>query len=161
MKKVCIAITVIVAIAMLAVGIGITTSNRKKADEIYQNCLGMTFKGTEEDDHGFADNYAKGTLAVYAVHYLDEASCTLTFNEDGSVDWSKESDKVVLAFPKNLPEPEDYHYEDSGHYDSFQILIDLKGNVSLLLGETDKFDAAADSNNVLWRIWDFKGVDVH
>lgn len=158
-KKIYLTIAVIFAL-VIVIAISITISNNKKANEIYQNCLGLTFTGKNEDDNGFASDYRRGTLDEYNVYYLDETECTLTFNEDGTVDWFKESDGTVLAFPEIIEKPDDYHYEDSGSYDSFSFSVSLNGKIFLLLGE-ESFVVAVDENNVLWRIWDFKGADLH
>lgn len=161
MKK---TITIICVLLLVAAVVGftlITSANAKKAEEIHETFLGLTFRGTGEDDGGFARDYKNGELNEYATYWKTTTKCSLIFNEDGTVGYTQKVNEVVLAYPRIIEEPKDREYEDEGTYSSFEIKVEFDGDVILILGGREYVVWWDEEENRPLRIWDYKGVDLH
>lgn len=135
----------------------ITLHNQKRASEIYQNFLGQTFSGSEEDDNGFYSAYKNGTLNPYMTYYLNTEERTLTFHPNGTVSYTYSYDMDVLAYPKGNSKPKETHNEYDGTYDSFKVSVSLNGTVYVKIGSS-KYQVRVDSNNVPGAIYDYHGI---
>ncbi|MBE6037165.1 MAG: hypothetical protein E7223_06125 [Clostridiales bacterium] len=155
-RKLWIILGVTAAIIILILSV-ITIQNQKRAAEIYQNFLGQTFSGDEEDDNGFYDDYRRGDLNPYMVYYLNTEERTLTFNSDGTVYYTYSYDMDVLAYPKGSSKPKEMHNEYDGTYDSFKVSVSLNGTVYVKIG-SNKYRVWVDSNNVPDTIYDYHGI---
>ena len=116
MKKIITIICVLLLVGALVSFMLITSANTKKAEEIHDAFLGLTFRGTEEDDDGFSRDRKKGELDEYTTYWVTTTNCLLAFKEDGTVDYTQKVNKVVLAYPRFIEKPKDYEYEDKGTY---------------------------------------------
>lgn len=131
--------------------------NNKKAEEIYNNFLGQSFSGSIEDDDGFFSAYSNGNLNQYMTYYLTTEEETLRFNEDGTVYHTSLIDMTALAYPKSFPEPDGYHNEYDGTYDSFSVSVSSDGTVYVKIGY-HTCEVYVDSNNVPQSIYDYDGM---
>ena len=132
-------------------------ANKKKAAEIYDNFLGLSFSGSTEDDDGFSEAYYKGQLSQYTTYWNTTEENTLTFNEDGSVDYLSTYDMTVLAYPKSIAKPDGYHNEYEGTYNSFSVSVSFNGTAYLKIG-IDTYELLVDSDNIPKAIYDYDGM---
>lgn len=144
-------------IVLVAVIITKSSANAKKADEVYANFLGKTFEGEFYDDDGFGAAYRNGTLNEYSIYWLDTDERKVTFNEDGSVYYYCCSDLSVLAYPKNISEPEGVHNEYDGTYSSFSVNVTFGGKVYVRLGGTS-YEVRVDENNIPQKILNYHDI---
>ena len=151
----------LVFLSIITVCSSITYSNNKKAEEIYNNFLGLSFSGTDEDDNGFYSGYSRGDLDSYKVYYLEKTKERLVFNEDGTVYYESSISNTVLAYPKFYSiAPSGYNDSYDGTYDSFEVLVSFDGTVYVKFG-SNKCRISVDSNNVPQAIYDYFDVDLH
>ena len=151
----------VVCCAALAIAIVVpvskTITNKKIANEIYNNFLGKTFDGKIEDDDGFKNAYYHNSLNEYMIYWLTTDECSLTFLEDGTVHEKSVSDMTVLAYPKGMSKPENYHNEYEYIYSSFRVEVSLSGKVYIKIGAS-KYSVNVYSDNDPWAIVEY-GLD--
>ena len=157
-KKIAIiSIVGIVVLLVILILSAITSSNNKKAEEIYNNFLGQSFSGSIEDDDGFSRAYSNGNLNQYMTYWKTTDKKTLKFNNDVTVYYTSLHDMTVLAYPKSISEPDGYHNEYDGTYDSFSVYVSLDGTVYVKIGY-HTCEVSVDSNNVPQSIYDYDGM---
>ena len=147
----------IVVLSVILILSAITSSNNKKAEEIYNNFLGQSFSGSIEDDDGFSRAYSNGNLNQYMTYWKTTEEKTLKFNEDGTVYYTSLWDMTVLAYPKSISKPDGSHNEYDGTYDSFSVSVSLDGTVYVKIGY-HTCEVYVDSNNVPQSIYDYDGM---
>ena len=153
-----IAVCAIIAVAIISLILGSTISaNNKRADIIYQNFLGKTFDGEMEDDDGFAYAYMNNSLNEYMTYWKNTEERSLTFEKDGSVYYTSLYDMTVLAYPSSISEPEGFHNEYDGTYNSFKVRVTLGGEVYVDIGASS-YRVTVNDNNIPTKIHDYYGM---
>lgn len=161
MKKVITIIGIVLLIVAVVGFVLITSTNAKKAEEIHERFLGQSFRGTAEDDEGFARDARNGNLNGYTTYWKKTTKCALSFNEDGTVDYTYKYHQTPLAYPALLGKPEDSGYEHDGTYPSFEVKVELDGDIILLIGGEECVVMWDHLENRPDRIWGYKGVDLY
>ena len=153
-----IAVCAIIAVTIISLILGSTISaNNKRADIIYQNFLGQTFDGEMEDDDGFAYAYMNNYLNEYMTYWKNTEERSLTFEKDGSVYYTSLYDMTVLAYPSSISEPEGFHNEYDGTYNSFKVRVTLGGEVYVDIGASS-YRVTVNDNNIPTKIHDYYGM---
>lgn len=152
-----ISIISIVGLSMILIFSAITDSNNKKAEEIYHNFLDLSFSGSIEDDDGFASGYLNGDLDQYQIYRLTTEERTLKFNSDGTIYCTYTYDNTVLAHPKIISKPKNYHSESDYTHDSFSVYVSLGGKVYVTIGGAN-YKVSINSDNVPQSIYDYYGM---
>lgn len=150
----------VVFLSIILVGSSTSYSNNKRAEEIYNNFLGKSFSGTDEDDNGFYNDYIRGNLNSYKTYYLDKTQKRLVFNEDGTVYYENSLSSTVLSYPKSYGSaPSGFYDSYDGTYDSFKVLVSFDGTAYVKFG-SNKCRISVDSNNVPQTIYDYFDIDL-
>lgn len=148
------------AALLAAVFIVICISNARRGAAIYDQFLGRTFTGETEEDDGFIRDYNSGNLNPYTTYYETTEGRTLTFQQDGTVTFLSTMDMVVLAHPKVISKPDDYHSAHDGTYSSFSVTAGLLTGVQLTVGSTT-CSVRLNQDGVPIAILDYEGVDLY
>lgn len=138
-KKTIISVIAVVSVAaFIAVSIiaGISSSNKKAAEEIYKNLLGRSFEDEISDDDNFVNEYSRGNTDNYKTYWLTKKSLKLVFKDDGSVVEYNSSSMTALAWPSILGDdpPEGFNHKYDFDYSSFSVKVSLSGKAYLILG---------------------------
>lgn len=147
---------IVLSIIFIVLG-GITSVNIKRADIIYQNFLGESFVGEFKDDHGFAQAALNDSLNNYRTYWLETEKRTVAFRNDGSVYYTAKTDMTALAYPSSISKPDGYHNEYDGTFSSFDVRVELNGDVYVEIGASS-YLVTVDENNVPKKIHDYHGM---
>lgn len=156
MKKILSIWLVVICMLALLPGCGTSGENQKRAEEIYQNFLGKSFSGKDEDDGGFYSDYMSNSLDPYKIYWNNITKRELKFRKNGTVDYAYAYEMVVLAYPSQMSEPDDYESSNEFQYDTFEIVVKGKDKIFLKLGNSS-YEVTVNENNVPIRI-DYEGT---